>query len=277
LAHTFILETQRRVKVKVSIKYLERRTKIHLKQLHAKDGTIAWYYGLDALQYSMRFMKTYLCLKTISFVHIFKFWMVLALTCSFGRYAYQELASECTKSETTRSLEEIVSSTSDSSIVMRSPSNSARDILNFSIKALCSIKNLVILIPNLVTTHKWFINWNVLSLSLPVTPNHPFSWRLGHSWVTRPRGSGHPATHRGVPGHPGTSARSPTQVVSLGRHRSDRCLSLVRPVTASAHSFGDFALLVPWMCEYVTNLSPATWTRQCSTRELLKASNGMRE
>jgi hypothetical protein len=39
-------------KVKVSTKYLERHTKIHLKQLHAKDGTLAWYYGLDALRYS---------------------------------------------------------------------------------------------------------------------------------------------------------------------------------------------------------------------------------
>ena len=73
LTHTFNLETQRREKANVSTKYLERHTKIHLKQLHAKDGTLAWYYGLDALRYSMRFMETYLCLKTISFVHIFEF------------------------------------------------------------------------------------------------------------------------------------------------------------------------------------------------------------
>jgi hypothetical protein len=59
-------------------------TGIHLKQLHAKDGTLAWYYGLDALWYSMRFMKTYLCLKTISFVHIFKFRTVLALNYLLG-------------------------------------------------------------------------------------------------------------------------------------------------------------------------------------------------
>jgi hypothetical protein len=58
------------------------------------------------------------------------------------------------KSEATRSLEEIVSPTSDSSVAMSSPSNSARDILDFSNKALYSIKNLVMLIPNLVTTHK---------------------------------------------------------------------------------------------------------------------------
>jgi hypothetical protein len=51
LAHTFNLEIQRRVKAKISTKYLERHTEIHLKQLHAKDGTLAWYYGLDALQY----------------------------------------------------------------------------------------------------------------------------------------------------------------------------------------------------------------------------------
>jgi hypothetical protein len=35
----------------------EVHRKIHLKQFHAKDGTLAWYYGLDALRYSMRFMK----------------------------------------------------------------------------------------------------------------------------------------------------------------------------------------------------------------------------
>jgi hypothetical protein len=58
---------------KISTKYLEWHTKIHLKQLHAKDDTLAWYYGLDALWYSMRFMRTYFFLKTISFVHIFKF------------------------------------------------------------------------------------------------------------------------------------------------------------------------------------------------------------
>jgi hypothetical protein len=66
----------------------------------------------------------------------------------------KSLLRDAQKSETTRSLEAIVSPTSDSSIVMSSPSNSARDILNFSIKELYSIKNLVRLIPNLVTTHK---------------------------------------------------------------------------------------------------------------------------
>jgi hypothetical protein len=58
------------------------------------------------------------------------------------------------KSEATRSLEEIMSPPSDSSVAMSSPLNSARDILNFSNKALYLIKNLVRLIPNLVTTHK---------------------------------------------------------------------------------------------------------------------------
>jgi hypothetical protein len=62
------------------------------------------------------------------------------------------------KSEATRSLEEIVSPTSDSSVAMSSPLNSARDILNFSNKALYSIKNLVRLISNLVTTYERFIN-----------------------------------------------------------------------------------------------------------------------
>jgi hypothetical protein len=66
----------------------------------------------------------------------------------------QHLLSDAQKSETTRSLEEIVSPTSDPSIVMSSPLNSARDILNFSIKALYFIKNLVRLISNLVTTHE---------------------------------------------------------------------------------------------------------------------------
>jgi hypothetical protein len=92
LAHTFNLETQRRVKAKVSTKYLERHTKIHMKQLHAKDGTLAWYYSLDALLYSMIVKKTYHCLKTISFVHVFKFRTVLPLAYSFGCYTYQELA-----------------------------------------------------------------------------------------------------------------------------------------------------------------------------------------
>jgi hypothetical protein len=56
------------------INQISRETpKIHLKQLHAKNGTLAWYYGLDALLYSIRFMGTYLFLKTISFVHILKF------------------------------------------------------------------------------------------------------------------------------------------------------------------------------------------------------------
>jgi hypothetical protein len=40
LAHTFILETQRRLEVKVSTKYLESAQEIHLKQFHAKDGTL---------------------------------------------------------------------------------------------------------------------------------------------------------------------------------------------------------------------------------------------
>jgi hypothetical protein len=66
----------------------------------------------------------------------------------------KSLLWDAQKSETTRSLEEIVSPTSDSSVAMSSPLNSARDILNFSNKALYSIKNLVRLIPNLVATHK---------------------------------------------------------------------------------------------------------------------------
>jgi hypothetical protein len=60
------------VNAKVSTKYLERHTKIHLKQLHAKDGTLAGYYGLDALRYSMMVKKTYLFLRIVSFGLIFK-------------------------------------------------------------------------------------------------------------------------------------------------------------------------------------------------------------
>jgi hypothetical protein len=56
--------------------------------------------------------------------------------------------------KTTRSLEEIVSPTSDASVAMSSPLISSRDILNFSNRALYSIKNMVSLIPNLVKTHK---------------------------------------------------------------------------------------------------------------------------
>jgi hypothetical protein len=40
----------------------EAHKKIHLKQLHAKEGTLAWYDGLDAIRYLKRFMMTYLCL-----------------------------------------------------------------------------------------------------------------------------------------------------------------------------------------------------------------------
>jgi hypothetical protein len=70
----------------------------------------------------------------------------------------KSLLWDAQKSEATRSLEEIVSPTSDSSVAMSSPLNSARDILNFSNKALYVIKNLVRLISNLVTTHKRCIN-----------------------------------------------------------------------------------------------------------------------
>jgi hypothetical protein len=66
----------------------------------------------------------------------------------------KSLLRDAQKSETTRSLEEIVNPTSDSSVAMSSPLNSIRDILNFSNKALYSIKTLVRLIPNLVTTHR---------------------------------------------------------------------------------------------------------------------------
>jgi hypothetical protein len=66
----------------------------------------------------------------------------------------KSLLQDAQKSETTRSLEEIVNPTSDSSVAMSSPLNSTRDILNFSNKALYSIKTLVRLIPNLVTTHR---------------------------------------------------------------------------------------------------------------------------
>jgi hypothetical protein len=51
LSHTLNHETQSRVNAKVSTKYLEKHTKIHLKQLHAKDGTQEWNNGLDALRY----------------------------------------------------------------------------------------------------------------------------------------------------------------------------------------------------------------------------------
>ena len=75
-----------------------------------------------------------------------------------GVILIKSLLRDAQKSETTRSLEEIVSPTSDTSVAMSSPLNSARDILNFSNEALYSIKNLVRLIPNLVKTHKWFVN-----------------------------------------------------------------------------------------------------------------------
>jgi hypothetical protein len=70
----------------------------------------------------------------------------------------ESLLWDAQKSDATRSLEEIVSPTSDSSVAMSSPLNSARDILNFSNNALYSIKNLVMLISNLVAIHKRCIN-----------------------------------------------------------------------------------------------------------------------
>jgi hypothetical protein len=73
LAYTLNHKTQSLVNTKVSTKHLKKHTKIHLKQLHAKDGTLVWFNGLDALQYLQSIMKTYLCLKTISFVHILNF------------------------------------------------------------------------------------------------------------------------------------------------------------------------------------------------------------
>jgi hypothetical protein len=48
--------------VKVLTKYLDRHTKMYVRQLHAKKDTLAWYNGLDAFLYLKRFMKTYLCL-----------------------------------------------------------------------------------------------------------------------------------------------------------------------------------------------------------------------
>jgi hypothetical protein len=89
--------------------------------------------------------------------------------------------------------------------------------------------------------------WRQITLFLeswvnPGSPGHRGQVTLQHTEAYR-------VTRAQVPGYP--------PIVSLGRHRSDRCLSPVRPVTASAHSCGDFALLVPWMCEYVTNSSPA--------------------
>jgi hypothetical protein len=46
-----IRTTPSRVYVKVSTKYLEMYSKIHLKQLHAKMITLAWDDGLDAFRY----------------------------------------------------------------------------------------------------------------------------------------------------------------------------------------------------------------------------------
>jgi hypothetical protein len=190
-------------------------------------------------------MKIYLCLKTISFVHIFKFWSVLALTYSFlADMLIKNSHWDAQTSKTTRSLEEIVSPPSDSSVAMSPPSNSARDILNFSDNALYSIKNLVRLISNLVTTHKWFINWNVLSLSWPSTPNHHFPSKLGQPRVTRPLVSGHPAANRSVPVHLGTGAGSPANNFSG--------LAPVRPVTTSSH----FLVIFPSLFLECVNMSP---------------------
>jgi hypothetical protein len=80
--------------------------------------------------------------------------MVPDLTCLLEVILIKSLLRDAQKGKTTRSLEEIVSPISDSRVVMSSPLNSARDILNFTTKALSSIKNLVRLIPNLVMTHK---------------------------------------------------------------------------------------------------------------------------
>jgi hypothetical protein len=114
----------------------------------------------------------------------------------------------------------------------------------------------------------------------PESPCHGSRVTLQHTEayrVTRSLVSGHPAAYRGVPGHPGTRAGSPTQLHLLRWHRSDRCLSPLRLVTTTWHHFGDFSFHFPWVSECITYLNPATRIRHCSTREPLKASNAMRE
>jgi hypothetical protein len=88
----------------------------------------------------MRFIGTYLCLKTISFAHIFKFWKDLDLTCSFESSTYQELAQDAQMIKTTRSLEEIYSPTSGTNVAMSSPLNSARDIWISRIKHFIQLR-----------------------------------------------------------------------------------------------------------------------------------------
>jgi hypothetical protein len=73
-----------------------------------------------------------------------------------------------------------------------------------------------------------------------------------------------------VPGHPSKC----TCCVDTGQtgacHRSDQWPPIDTILVI-------FAFLFPRMCGCVPNLNPATWIGHYSTREPLKASNGMRE
>jgi hypothetical protein len=116
------------VNAKVSTKYLGRHTKIHLKQLQAKNDTLAWYYGLDELRYSMRFMEHKFAVRPFHLYIYSIFENPLLLLVLLRVILNKSLLRDAQKNKTTRSLEEIVSPTSDTSVAMSSPLNSARDI-----------------------------------------------------------------------------------------------------------------------------------------------------
>jgi hypothetical protein len=86
--------------------------------------------------------------------------------------------------------------------------------------------------------------------------------------VTLQHTEAYQVTRAHVPGHPPKCSYWVGTSQTGAYHRSDRW----PPVYTFLVIF-----LVPWIREYVTNLNPATWIGQCSTREPLKASNGMRE
>jgi hypothetical protein len=72
-------------------------------------------------------MKTYLCLKTISFVHIINFDRCYLLLVLLEVTLIKSFLWDAQKNETTILLRRIVSLTSDPSVVMSSPLGSARD------------------------------------------------------------------------------------------------------------------------------------------------------
>jgi hypothetical protein len=156
-------------------------------------------------------------------------------------------------------LEELVSPASDSSVVISSPLNSARDF------EFLEQGHFVLLRTWWGSFKTWSQHINYLIIEMCWVSHN--LWRqitiFHKGWVN--------------PGSLGHRCRVTHLSALTG-------LTPVRPVPVTGQTgdlqftpFWWFSFPFPWMCECITNLIPATWIRHCSTREPLKASNGMRE